>query len=115
MPAVTVENVLDLERVERPTAESLERPVVSITTAPSGFEGEGFPVRRGFAGIPLEQVDPFIMMDQMGEVEYLAGESFTDYVWQVSAPLPEASKIADHLCFYDEKAEVQVIVDGEPV
>jgi uncharacterized protein (DUF427 family) len=33
----------------------------------------------------------------------------------VSAPVSEASKIADHLCFYDERAEVQVIVDGEPV
>jgi redox-sensitive bicupin YhaK (pirin superfamily) len=75
MPTVTVENVLDLERVDRPAAESLERPTISITTAPSGFEGEGFPVRRGFAGIPQEQVDPFIMMDQMGEVEYLAGEA----------------------------------------
>jgi redox-sensitive bicupin YhaK (pirin superfamily) len=75
MPAVTVENVLELERVERPAPESLERPIISITTAPSGFEGEGFPVRRGFAGIPQERVDPFIMMDQMGEVEYLAGEA----------------------------------------
>ncbi|MCH7906182.1 MAG: pirin family protein [Chloroflexi bacterium] len=75
MPAVTVENILDLERIERPSPESLERPVVSITTAPSGFEGEGFPVRRAFAGLPLERTDPFIMMDQMGEVEYLAGEA----------------------------------------
>ena len=57
MPAVTVENVLGLERVERPAAESLERPIVSITTAPSEFEGEGFPVRRGFAGIPQEQLE----------------------------------------------------------
>ena len=38
--------VLELERVERPTPESLERSIVSITTAPSGFEGEGFPVRE---------------------------------------------------------------------
>ncbi len=75
MPAVTVENVLDLERIERPTPESLERPIVSITTAPSGFEGEGFPVRRGFAGIPMERVDPFIMMDQIGEIEWMAGEA----------------------------------------
>jgi redox-sensitive bicupin YhaK (pirin superfamily) len=44
--------------------------VKSITTAPSGLEGEGFPVRRAFAGIPFADLDPFIMMDQMGEVNY---------------------------------------------
>ena len=75
MPAVTVENVLALERVERPAEGSIERPIVTITTAPSGFEGEGFPVRRAFVGIPQERTDPFIMMDQMGEVEYMAGEA----------------------------------------
>ena len=43
---------------------------MSVTTAPSGHEGEGFPVRRAFAGVPVERLDPFIHMDQMGEVEY---------------------------------------------
>ena len=38
------------------------------------MEGEGFPVHRAFAGVPLEVLDPFIHMDQMGEVEYAAGE-----------------------------------------
>jgi len=50
------------------------RDVKLITTAPRGFEGEGFPVRRAFAGIDLRALDPFIMMDQMGEVEYAPGE-----------------------------------------
>ena len=45
-----------------------------MTTAPSGFEGEGFPVRRAFAGVELGQLDPFIHMDQMGEVDYAPGE-----------------------------------------
>jgi len=48
--------------------------VVSLTTAPTGFEGEGFPVRRAFAGVDLKALDPFIHMDQMGEVEYAPGE-----------------------------------------
>jgi redox-sensitive bicupin YhaK (pirin superfamily) len=47
---------------------------VSVTTAPAGFEGEGFPVRRAFAGVDLTQLDPFIHMDQMGEVNYAPGE-----------------------------------------
>ncbi|MFX1758773.1 pirin family protein [Rhodococcus sp. As11] len=74
MPAVTVDNVLALPRVEEPTPGALSRPVLSVTTAPRGFEGEGFPVRRAFAGIETKHLDPFIHMDQMGEVNYAPGE-----------------------------------------
>ncbi len=44
------------------------RPVRTVTTAPEGFEGEGFPVRRAFAGVPMDELDPFIHMDQMGPI-----------------------------------------------
>ena len=76
MPAVTVENLLVLPRVTEPgeAAERPDRPVVEVTTAPSGLEGEGFPVRRAFAGVSLGDLDPFIHMDQMGEVDYAPGE-----------------------------------------
>src|ERR1700726_2906496 len=73
MPAVTVENLLVLPRVTEPAAEG-DRPVVKVTTAPAGFEGEGFPVRRAFAGVELGDLDPFVHLDQMGEVEYAPGE-----------------------------------------
>jgi redox-sensitive bicupin YhaK (pirin superfamily) len=73
MPAVTVENPLTLPRVAAP-ADAVQRPVLAVTTAPGGFEGEGFPVRRAFAGINYQYLDPFIMMDQMGEVDYAPGE-----------------------------------------
>jgi redox-sensitive bicupin YhaK (pirin superfamily) len=42
--------------------------VRAVTTAPEGFEGEGFPVRRAFAGVPTSELDPFIHMDQMGPI-----------------------------------------------
>ncbi|MFF4156968.1 pirin family protein [Streptomyces sp. NPDC001678] len=74
MPAVTVENPLTLPRVATPAADVARRPVLYVGTAPGGFEGEGFPVRRAFAGIDYRYLDPFIMMDQMGEVEYAPGE-----------------------------------------
>lgn len=74
MPAVTVENILALPRLPLPDATAVARPVRSVTTAPAGFEGEGFPVRRAFAGVDLTLLDPFIHMDQMGEVEYAPGE-----------------------------------------
>src|SRR5512133_2560804 len=72
MPAVTADT-LTLPRLT-PMSEATGRTVASVTTAPTGFEGEGFPVHRAFAGVPMEVLDPFIHMDQMGEVEYAAGE-----------------------------------------
>lgn len=39
MPAVTVENPLTLPRVAA-SADAVARPVLAVTTAPSGFEGE---------------------------------------------------------------------------
>jgi len=75
MPAITVDNVLALPRVATPDPVAAQpRPVVSVTVAPKGFEGEGFPVRRAFAGVDLRALDPFIHMDQMGEVDYAPGE-----------------------------------------
>jgi redox-sensitive bicupin YhaK (pirin superfamily) len=73
MPAVTADT-LSLPRLPEPAAGAVERPVAGVTTAPSGFEGEGFPVRRAFAGVPLEALDPFIHLDQMGEIDYAPGE-----------------------------------------
>src|SRR6202453_1988352 len=74
MPAVTVEDILVLPRVAEPDVTGTERKVISVTSAPSGFEGEGFPVRRAFAGVDLKRLDPFVHMDQMGEVDDAPGE-----------------------------------------
>jgi redox-sensitive bicupin YhaK (pirin superfamily) len=74
MPAVTVPDITVLDRVTPPQPGSRQRSVRSVTTAPSGFEGEGFPVRRAFAGVDLAHLDPFIHLDQMGEVDYAPGE-----------------------------------------
>jgi redox-sensitive bicupin YhaK (pirin superfamily) len=73
MPAVTADTIA-LPRVPHAGLGDTERPVKQVTTAASGFEGEGFPVRRTFAGITAAELDPFIMMDQMGDVEYAPGE-----------------------------------------
>ena len=75
MPAVYADNLIALPRIPDPDrALAVDRPVISITTAPSALEGEGFPVRRAFAGVDHTLLDPFIHMDQMGEVEYGPGE-----------------------------------------
>lgn len=74
MPAVTA------DPLTLPTIAPIDRSVrrarstATVTTAPAGFEGEGFPVRRAFAGVPSSVLDPFIHMDQMGEIHYEPGE-----------------------------------------
>ena len=73
MPAVTADP-LTVPSIATPDVASIARPVRSVTTAPRGTEGEGFPVRRAFAGVSLAELDPFIHMDQMGEVDYAPGE-----------------------------------------
>ena len=73
MPAVTADT-MTLPRVDAPDPNGRSRSVRTVTTAPRGFEGEGFPVRRAFAGVDKADLDPFVHMDQMGEVEYGVGE-----------------------------------------
>jgi redox-sensitive bicupin YhaK (pirin superfamily) len=68
MPAVTADTTA-LPRVLA-SVGARDRKVRSITTAPQGHEGEGFPVRRAFYGVSLADLDPFIHMDQMGEINY---------------------------------------------
>jgi hypothetical protein len=74
MPAVTIDDLSTLPTVPVPDpAVGRDRAVKSVTTAPSGLEGEGFPVRRAFAGLSMQDLDPFVHMDQMGEVDYPPG------------------------------------------
>ncbi|MGH3355370.1 MAG: pirin family protein [Nocardioidaceae bacterium] len=75
MPAVTVDDLTTLPRIATPSPTATYRPVAGVVTAPQGHEGEGFPVRRAFAGVDMSLLDPFIHMDQMGEVEYAPGEA----------------------------------------
>ena len=74
MPAITVDDPTALDRVPPVAPGARFRRVRGVSAAPSGLEGEGFPVRRAFAGVDLADLDPFVHMDQMGEVEYAPGE-----------------------------------------
>jgi redox-sensitive bicupin YhaK (pirin superfamily) len=75
VPAITVDDITVLPRIPEPDPVlARQRPVDGVTVAPKGFEGEGFPVRRAFAGVDLADLDPFVHLDQMGEVEYAPGE-----------------------------------------
>ena len=79
MPAITADT-LTLPRLDKAGPADTERPVRTISTGPRGYEGEGFPVVRAFAGVSTAALDPFVHMDQIGEVEYQPGEpSGTDW------------------------------------
>jgi redox-sensitive bicupin YhaK (pirin superfamily) len=61
------------ELLERsPFLEGLDRR--DLVELPQLGVGEGFPVRRAFAGVDLRALDPFVHMDQVGEVNYAPGE-----------------------------------------
>ena len=76
MPAVTVPDFLVLPRIAPPDAGTTTwRPVRQIITSPSYLEGAGFPVRRPFPGPYGNIADPFLLLDQMGAVEYAPGEA----------------------------------------
>ncbi len=74
MPAVTVQDPLTLPAVQADHGarfRNAQRVVDAIQT----YEGEGFPVRRPFPGLERTVADPFILLDQMGEVQYGVGEA----------------------------------------
>lgn len=73
MPAITADTMA-LPRISAAGPADVQRPVRSITTGPRGHEGEGFPVVRAFAGVSAAALDPFVHMDEMGEIEYQPGE-----------------------------------------
>jgi len=51
------------------------RSVARIVTAASLLEGGGFPVRRPFPSTALPQLDPFLLLDQMGPVDWAPGQA----------------------------------------
>ena len=50
MPTVDVDNIKLLPYVSAVKADAVCRPVLKVVDAVPGFEGEGFPVNRAFAG-----------------------------------------------------------------
>ena len=76
MPALTVQDPLSLPVVDVDEATPVRyRAVARVVEAVKTFEGEGFPVRRPFPGVERAAADPFILLDQMGEVQYAPGEA----------------------------------------
>jgi len=75
MPAVTAETLALLRLPALPENETAWRPVAQVVTGQRQLEGEGFVVRRPFPSVGLALADPFLLLDQMGAVEYAPGEA----------------------------------------
>lgn len=56
-------------------AQLVERPIQHIVTAPRQKEGGGFIVRRPLPAQGLAHFDPFLLIDEMGPVQYGPGEA----------------------------------------
>jgi len=114
VPALSVDNLVTLPRVP-PTDPAADRPrrVLAVTTAPTGYEGEGFPVRRAFAGVDLRGLDPFIHMDQIGEVEYAPGEP-KGTAWHPHRGFETVTYIIDgQIAHQDSQGGGGLIADGD--
>jgi len=53
----------------------MSRSIRSVTTAHRQEEGGGFIVRRPFPTRGLEQVDPFLLLDELGPIDYAPGQA----------------------------------------
>ena len=73
MPAVTVDNPLALPRITRPDPRDRRaRPGAAASSPPTTpSRAPGFEVWRPFpGGLSLHEPDPFLLLDQLGPVEY---------------------------------------------
>jgi len=52
-----------------------DRRVAQVVAAVKTMEGEGFQVRRSFPTAQLMQLDPFLLLDEFGPVDYRPGEA----------------------------------------
>ena len=51
------------------------RPIIDVITSERTMEGAGFPVRRPFPTPQLDNLDPFLMLDEVGPIDWPPGEA----------------------------------------
>jgi redox-sensitive bicupin YhaK (pirin superfamily) len=58
-----------------PTTTSQLRGVSQVFTAPQAHDGDGVELRRAFPGHHLMDLDPFLLLDQMGPTDFAPGHA----------------------------------------
>jgi len=61
--------------MKKTEVESKVRSISKITDSLHAFEGGGFQVQRPFPSHSLRNIDPFILLDEMGPTDYGPGEA----------------------------------------
>jgi quercetin 2,3-dioxygenase len=114
MPAVTVENPLVLPRIARPDAAAPARPVARTVAAHHAIEGAGFEVWRPFpGGIDLHLSDPFLLLDQLGPVEYGPNEA-VGAPWHPHRGFETVTYVLDgEISHHDSNGGGGVIAEGD--
>ena len=51
------------------------RAATQVFTTPRSQDGDGVQLRRAFPGVALTDLDPFLLLDMMGPVDFAAGEA----------------------------------------
>jgi redox-sensitive bicupin YhaK (pirin superfamily) len=51
------------------------RSASKVFTAPRAQDGEGVDLRRAFPGTTVDEIDPFLLLDQMGPTDFSAGDA----------------------------------------
>jgi quercetin 2,3-dioxygenase len=51
-----------------------ERGVMRVFTAPRTSDGDGVELRRAFPGVELAELDPFLLLDEMGPMDFAPGD-----------------------------------------
>lgn len=113
MPAVTVEDLLVLPRLPRPDTAAIDRPVRRIVTAQQQREGAGFLVRRPFPSAALPDVDPFLLLDHVGETVYRPYEA-KGAPWHPHRGFETVTYVIDGtVVHHDSNGGGGVIADGD--
>src|SRR5689334_11487085 len=114
MPAVTVEDTLVLPRLLLPDPASKPRPVAKVVTSHRQAEGAGFVVARPFPGeLPLEQTDPFLLLDHVGPLVNGPGEA-KGAPWHPHRGIETVSYILDgEIAHHDSNGGGGLIAEGD--
>ncbi len=112
---------VDVLESDRHVEVKVNGEIVAETDRPKILFETGLPPRYYF---PPEDVreEALVASDKQTECPYkgvasyrsveAGGERVKDLVWYYPDPIPAAGKIKDHLCFFNEKVDLEV--DGEP-
>ena len=67
----------------------------------------------------LRPSETFSLCPYKGRASYYhlgsGDQAYEDVAWQYRTPLPDVSAAADHLCFWNEREDTRIVVDGEPL